>query len=155
MDAIYLMGFDAWSDGHPADEYLVGCRGSKKYQSGRWFVLCEGNTLRSCLLIHTFDPWGERVVRGLGSVATQPEFRRQGYGHLIVHNAVNDLVDRENTSVLFLYSDIGVNFYEKHGFRGMPAQYQTAQGSTLMVRMLPAYDAKVVEEFRAQIPRYF
>ncbi len=155
MDEIYLMGYGAWSDGYPVEEYLAGCRSSKKYQSGRWFVLGHKNSLRAALLVHTFDSWGERIVRGIGSVATQPEFRRLGYGHTIMQSAVNDLVNKENASILFLYSDIGVTFYEQHGFRVMPARYQKAQGSTLMVLMLPEYDAKVVEEFRDQIPRYF
>ena len=155
MDTIYLMGYDVWSDGLPVEKYLEGCRKSKKYQSGRWFVLCQADALRSSLLVHTFDSWGERIVRGIGSVATQPAFRRQGHGHTIVQNAMNDLVTREKASVLFLYSDIGVAFYQQHGFRVMPARYQTAQGSTLMTLMFPEYNATVLEECREKLPQYF
>ena len=155
MEAIYLMGFDAWSEGRAVEEYLSGCRDSKKYRSGCWYVLCDGAILRSALLVHTLPPWGERVVRGIGSVATAPEFRRQGFGRAIMAHAVDDLTAREQARVLLLYADIDTRFYERIGFRALPAEYQTAPGSTLMARMWPAYDVAVIARYRGAIPGYF
>jgi len=154
-DTIYMMGYDTWSEGHSVEEYLSICRNSKKYKSGRWFVLSEDGILRASLLIHSFELWGNRVVRGIGSVATQPEFREKGYGHKIVDSAVTDLTGRENTSIIFLYSDIRPDFYMKHSFVALPAAYQTARNSLLMALMLPLYDESIIEEYRDKIPKYF
>jgi predicted GNAT family N-acyltransferase len=155
MDEIYLMGYDAWSYGRPVEKYLAECRASKNYQSCRWFVLCDGAILRSSILIHTFDPWGEQLVRGIGSVATQLEFRRHGYGNIIVKSALSYLMREENPEIIFLYSDIGEAFYKRHGFLALATQYQTKQTATLMVRMLPEYDPTVVEQYKRNIPGYF
>ena len=155
IDAIYLMGFDVWSDGRPVEEFLSRCRESKKYQSGRRFLLREGAVLRSALLVHSFASWGDRVVRGIGSVAASPELRRQGYGHSVVAHAVDDLTARENARVLLPYSDIGRRFYERHGFRALPADGQTVPGSVPMLRMLPEYAARVLARYRREIPGYF
>jgi len=155
MEAVYLMGFDVWSEGRAGEEYLSGCRDSKKYRSGCWYVLCDGAILRSALLVHILPPWGERVVRGIGSVATAPEFRRQGFGRAIMARVVDDLTAREQARVLLLYADIGTRFYERIGFRALPAEYQTAPGSTLMARMRPAYDVAVIARYRGAIPGYF
>ena len=35
LDAIYAIGFDAWSEGLSYEKYLSTCRDSKKYQAGR------------------------------------------------------------------------------------------------------------------------
>lgn len=39
MDAVYMMGFDVWSDGTAMDVYLQECRSSEKYKKGTWYVL--------------------------------------------------------------------------------------------------------------------
>lgn len=155
MDEIYLMGYDAWSDGSPVADYLAGCRKSKKYRNGRWFVLCAEGRLCASLLVHDFEPWGKRPVRGIGSIATDPKVRRQGYGRLIVKLAVRELVERENASVILLYSDIGAQFYERERFHTVAPEFQSAQGSTLMVRMLPEFSPATIAAFRNKIPGYF
>lgn len=154
-DTIYMMGYDTWSEGKSVEEYLSICRTSKKYKSGRWFILSEDSILKASLLIHSFNDWGTRVIRGIGSVATQPEFRQKGYGHKIVKESITDLTRRENTSIIFLYSDISPDFYMKHSFVTLPEAYQTARNSVLMALMLPRYDEAIIEEYRDQIPKYF
>ena len=155
MELIYQMGYDVWSGGQELSQYMAGCRSSKKYQSNRWFVLCKKGIVRSAHLIHTFDSWCDRVVLGIGSVATLPEYRRKGYGHAIMEHACADLTGREKANVVFLYSDIGPRFYKPHGFQSLAEKYQTTKNSTLMALMLPSYDASVIEQFHERIPEYF
>ena len=90
-------------------------------------MLSEDNILKSSLLIHSFDLWGNRVVCGIGSVATPPEFRRRGYGHKIVDGAITDLTNREDSSIIFLYSNIGADFYNQHGFVTLPQRHTRLQ----------------------------
>lgn len=154
-DPIYMMGYDAWSEGKSVEEYLHECRTSKKYKSGRWFVLSEDSILKASLLLHSFDSWGTRIIRGIGSVATQPEFRRKGYGHRIVDAAITDLINTEKAGIIFLYSDIRPEFYGYHGFIALPEKYQTVRNSVLMALIFPRYDESIIEEFQNRIPKYF
>lgn len=52
MDQIYLMGFDAWSEGSSKDEYLEKCRNSQKYKKGTWHVLSNSKDLLSSMIRH-------------------------------------------------------------------------------------------------------
>ncbi len=154
-DTIYMMGYDTWSDGLSVEAYLQNCRNSKKYKSGRWFVLAEDGVPRASLLVHAFPAWGTDVVRGIGSVATEAAFRRKGFGHAIVAAAMNDLVTRETTSIIFLYSDISPDFYARHGFVTLPSAYQLADDSLLIALMLPRYNEAIVEQYYDKLPQYF
>lgn len=42
-----MMGYDAWSDGLSADDYLEQCLSSPKYSQGTWYVLEDGGGLVS------------------------------------------------------------------------------------------------------------
>ena len=43
MTPVFLMGQDAWGADHPTETYLDICYQSKKYKSGRWFILRNSN----------------------------------------------------------------------------------------------------------------
>ena len=155
LDTIYIMGFDAWAGGHNLEEYLQECRNSLKYKSGRWFVLCIDGIPVSSLLIHTFESWGNLHIRGIGSVATHPEFRKRGYGHQIVHSCIKDLSIKEQTHIFLLYSDIDPGFYESLGFVRLPLHYQRVQGSILMAKMPLHIEISTFEKYIGKIPGYF
>jgi predicted N-acetyltransferase YhbS len=154
-DAACMMGYDTWSNGQSAADFLARCKSPDKHRSARWFVLSERGVLRASLLVHSFEPWGDRVVRGIGSVATAPEFRGHGYGRRLVAAAVADLTGRENASLVFLYSDIGPDFYARYGFAALPAACQPARASVAMVLMLPHYDETVIAKYADRVPEYF
>lgn len=155
MDQIYLMGFDVWSGGQSHAEYLTGCRCSGKYKSGKWYVLNDGDMLLASCLVHSFPNWGERTVRGIGSIATAPEFRRKGYARSLLDWVVDNLVKNDRTELIFLYSDIDTQYYLKSSFRPLPPKYQKAQRSTVMIAMFPKFDYDLVEEYADLIPKYF
>lgn len=155
LDAVFMMGYDTWSEGLAPEKYLLDCRDSAKYNSAAWYVLADGSTPVASLLIHSFAPWGARIVKGIGSVATQPELRGKGYGHSIVSSAVAELTQNQNTGIVFLYSDIRPDFYVRHGFVALPAEYQSAPKSTAMVLMLPHFDRSIIDEYRDRVPKYF
>jgi len=155
MDLIYLMGFDAWAEGGDAEAYLEGCRQSTKYKSGQWVVLTAEGRPVSSLLIHRFEPWDGRVVRGIGSVATEASSRRRGYGQEIVRRAVEDLSRSHHAAVFLLYSDIGKAFYERLGFVAVPDRYQRRAGSTLMAKLDAGIGRGIFEANQSGIPGYF
>ncbi len=155
MDGVYMMGYDAWGAGKPAADYLTQCRESSKYRRGSWFVLSVRTALVASLIIYSFENWGDRRVRGIGSVATDPRFRMMGYGHQVVRSATNRLIETDGVRITFLYSDIGSSFYEDVGYITLPTPYQKTSGSILMARMHPGFDEELMEKYKERIPGYF
>ena len=129
MDEVYLMGYDAWGAGDGADAYLAACAASPKYATGRWLVLEDGGILLSSLIV--YDLGGPAA--GLGSIATAPE--RRGHGHASrLTAAAAGAIEGAGKSRIFLFSDIEPAFYERLGFRALPARFQRKPGSCCMVR---------------------
>ena len=155
MERVYIMGYDAWGEGKLVEDYLDECRKSSKYRLGSWFVLNVRTALVASLIVYSFEDWGDSLVRGIGSVAADPSFRKMGYGHQIVRSATNRLIERDGVRVIFLYSDIGSSFYEDVGYLPLSTPYQKTSGSTLMARMHPALDESLMEKYRDRIPKYF
>ena len=155
MDAVYMMGFDAWSDGSDQAEYLKDCRKSAKYRSGQWLVLCADDLVVSSLLVHTFPPWGSWQVRGIGSVATEPTYRKRGFASQLIEMASAALCARNRRLVILLYSDIDAEFYRRLAFVELSSEFQLFQGSKLLARMSREWDEALFRKYQDKIPGYF
>lgn len=142
LDSIYLMGFDVWGDKLSRSEYLNGCQNSPKYRSGTWYVLVVDDTPVSSLIVYSeqFGP-GQGCV-GIGSVATHPEMRRQGFGYHLVEGVTEQLLSDTDVDAVFLHSDIQHTFYQKLG-------YSTIAETDCM------YISRRRTEFQGAIPSYF
>lgn len=129
LDAIYLMGLDIWADG-PLIDYLQSCHESSKYKTGTWYVLENKKQLLSSLIV--YDLGANQF--GIGSIATPPELRKNGYAGTLITDVIN-LIESKNDQVMtFLYSDIKSEFYEKFGFKKIPLEKQKYQTTTCMVK---------------------
>ncbi|KDM91655.1 GNAT family N-acetyltransferase [Photobacterium galatheae] len=116
LDWIYRMGFDAWGNGLSMDAYLEGCRKSTKYQSGTWYVLTVDGQPVASLIVYSGQFALQDGCFGIGSVATAPEMRSQGYGSQIVRLVAQTLFEQHGAKAVYLHSDIGHAFYQKLGF---------------------------------------
>ncbi len=149
MDDIYMMGFDVWGEGENKETYLEQCRTSPKYKRGKWFVLETSEGERVCSLI-TYAL--EAGVAGVGSIATIPKERRKGYATHILKAILNKFSD-EGTNVVYLYSDIAPQLYERLGFQSLPSKFQKHPGSTCMVRGISIEQLAATSGY--QPPSYF
>ena len=112
LDAVYLMGEDAWAEGSSREEYLDGCRSSEKYKRGQFKVLSDNDELVCSLIAYTIsNKW-----LGIGSIATPTEKRGNGYASQLVKE-VCDKAFKSGFTSIFLYSDISPDFYSKLGFK--------------------------------------
>ncbi|MGF1704223.1 GNAT family N-acetyltransferase [Photobacterium makurazakiensis] len=142
LDSIYLMGFDAWSDGLSCEEYLNGCRNSEKYRCGIWYVLIMNDEVVSSLIVYS-DQFGlEESNYGIGSIATDPSHRSKGYGSYLVSLVRDELLNNQSGKAVYLHSDIGHGYYNKLGFRSV-------QGTDCMCI------AREQSSFDGSIPSYF
>ncbi|EGQ9318398.1 GNAT family N-acetyltransferase [Vibrio parahaemolyticus] len=142
LDAIYSIGFDAWSDGLSYEKYLSACRSSKKYQAGTWYVLIENEQILSSLIVYhnLFDL--KDGCFGIGSLATPKIFRGKGYASNLVNLVKADLFAKQNCKAIFLHSDIDHQFYSRLGFIAI-------EGSNCMYAPSGSFG------FDGSIPSYF
>ncbi|UTM56216.1 GNAT family N-acetyltransferase [Photobacterium sp. CCB-ST2H9] len=142
LDMIYRMGYDTWGNRESWRSYLCQCRKSSKYQSGCWYVLVVEDRLVASLLVHA-DHFGlEMNCRGIGSVATFPEERGQGFASLLVDKVVRMLLMKEHIDTVLLHCDIDFRFYENLGF------HRLLQSHCM-------YRTKLSKQYAGPIPDYF
>ncbi len=141
LDIIYSMGFDVWNGGQSYEEYLVNCRNSKKYQSGTWYVLVEEEQIVSSLIVYSglFDL--KEGCFGIGSLATVPEQRNNGYGSTLIHLVKAELFKNRGCKAIYLHSDIEHEYYENLGFVSVNGSdcMCTARDHLICESSLPAY----------------
>ena len=130
MDAVFMMGFDAWSDGQDERRYLDSCRSSRKYREGLWWVLAEGETLLSALTTYRLS----ESSAGIGSIATPPALRGRGHASRLIKGVISELEQAGHARTMFLFSDIEPSFYIPFGFIALAAEKQKKPGSVCMVR---------------------
>ncbi len=157
MTVVYEMGFDVWNGGSNLDDYLVSCRGSTKYKSGKWFVLASAdNKLISSALIHDFGKVENVHLLGLGSLATTKPMRRQGYGATMVRVLTEHVLHADRDTMVFLYSDIGENFYRKLGYIALSPGLEKYLGeSVCMAHCSEKLNISILDTHRDWIPKYF
>lgn len=159
LDTIYMMGYDVWGDDSPESDYIKECKKSVKYSSGKWYVL-ENNdrVLLSSLLIHDLNKYNcdtKLEIKGIGSIATPFNLRKQGYASKLVEKIMSFLSEETSKDIWFLYSDIGVEFYNRLKFEELPIKFQKYSSTTLM-----AYSKDDVWNMdnnnpKIKIPKYF
>lgn len=159
FETIYMMGYDAWSDGLSESDYLETCKSSVKYANGKWYVL-ENNDkiLLSSLLIHNLNHLNhstELEIRGIGSISTPLHLRRQGYGSNMIESTMSCINRDLPIDVWFLYSDIGADFYNRLKFEALPNNFQKRSSGLLMAYCQPNTWNINTNIPQIEIPNYF
>lgn len=129
FDQIFMMGFDAWSNGNSESVYLNECRTSAKYLKGIWYVLIHDSKLLSSLMVYDF---GNNIL-GIGSISTPPSLQKQGHASKLISGVISELEKLHANCSIFLYSDIGAEFYEKFNFVKLPENNQRYKKTICMV----------------------
>ncbi|WP_439823231.1 GNAT family N-acetyltransferase [Chromobacterium fluminis] len=138
MDAVYLMGRDVWGEGCSEAEYLRICRDSHKYRRGSWHVLADTDGGLLCSAIaYRLPSLAEREAVGIGSIATAPARRGQGFASLFLKEVLSAYREQCLAEVFLLYADIHREFYRRFGFRVLPEALQARGDALGMVLCAP------------------
>lgn len=148
-NAIFLMGFDVWSENLSEEEYLFSCRESEKYKSGTWYVLEKEGGIVSSLIVYSLGSDNY----GIGSIATSPANRRQGFASELIREVIRQLETEKNSISIFLYADIDSKFYRKFDFIELQKEFQRYGSSKCMIR--PSSNISLVESKSINVPNYF
>ena len=85
-------------------------------------------------------------------MSTRLECRKNGYASNLLKYVVDNL--KTDANGIFLYSDIDISFYEKHGFEEIPQELQLYKESRCMyLKELEAHTFR--EDISLVIPEYF
>jgi predicted acetyltransferase len=90
---------------------------------------------------------------GIGSVATPPDLRRNGYASHLIKEFLG-MRQSDPVRAVFLFSEVEPEFYEKFGFVVLPAELQKYPKSLCMVRSDPDY-LGAIKSGIVQLPLYF
>lgn len=157
LDAVYMMGFDAWSDGQSVERYLAECRASPKYAKGVWYALKNGDGEPvSSLIAYRLDRFDGADVFAIGSIATTPHERRKGHASALIADVMDLLDDPDGEAVFYLWSDVDPRLYERMGFARLPGLFQSKAGSVAMVRRRkPGFLESALNDPQFRPPSYF
>ena len=150
-----MMGFDEWSDGQDQESYIESCLQSPKYPKGKWYVLEDEGTLVSTLITYPLTPHPKFPAIGIGSIATDPAHRRQGYAAQLIRSVIDENESNSPVRTFFLYSDIAPAYYEQFGFVALPAQLQLKKTSVCMIKCPPDQLLTLLTAPEFVIPGYF
>jgi GNAT superfamily N-acetyltransferase len=129
MDLVYAMGHPYWNNGKSLDEYITWSKSFKPPFEGEWYVLYSNGALMSSMLVHRFA----KDEFGFGSIATSPAGQGQGFATELIKSQIERLAIEFGPVKVFLYSDIDIRFYERFGFRALPAFSQRYPKSCCMI----------------------
>jgi predicted acetyltransferase len=90
---------------------------------------------------------------GIGSVATPPAFRRNGYASQLIRDFLA-MKPLEAVRAVFLFSEVKPEFYGKLGFVALPPELQKYPKSLCMVRCDPDY-LDAIRSGLVEPPLYF
>lgn len=120
-----------WHDQMSWDAYVRFWNAQLKTPWGRTHLrrvaLVDGPRVLASLKIYHFDAVldGRPVgVCGLGAVFTQPEYRGQGHARVLIERVLENATAMGQQWAL-LFSEIGIDYYARIGFIGVPAHDAT------------------------------
>lgn len=143
LSMVYMMGYDVWSDSQSPEKYISNCASSGKYNQGSWQVLFDEGKLLSSLIIYTSGFNIPENYCGIGSIATDPNFRNTGYACFLIDAVCQSLEERGFYGV-YLHSDIGAYYYERLGFTVISTTNSTCmlrkfQNTFDLMNVVPSY----------------
>lgn len=156
MEAIYLLGLDAWQDGMSIDQYLQACRQSPKYKKGVWHVAeIAAGELVSAVISYVLPPLANRSVIGVGSLATAQAVRGRGFASFVLEQVMGGYVGSGQADIFMLYAEIDFEFYQQFGFIKLPMELQQRSDSACMVRCADSLWDAVLASFSSRPVGYF
>jgi predicted N-acetyltransferase YhbS len=148
-DALFREGYRVWSRGRTYEQYCAENR--KEDRHGTRYVLEADGDIVSSLILLRLKPFGKAC--GIGSVVTHEGHEGKGCATALLRGAIA-AAERE-FAVIFLYSDIEPAFYERFGFRALPARLQKKKGSVCMARCKEDIWNGLMSGDADSIPGYF
>lgn len=140
-ESFFLLGFDAWGEGKTEQEYLEALRPIARYDTGTWYVLDGVSGPAAALIVYRSGLNLPEGCWGIGSVATAPEYRRQGYAAVLIRHVI-DLASCAAARGIYLFSGVDTAYYARFGFECVDAPQPERQAPCMLLALQAAGDLK-------------
>jgi len=141
-----------WHKNRTLEDYIR--ENSKEDAFGtRYIIDLEGDIVTS-LIVLRLEPLIGKKVYGIGSVLTPKPHTGKGYATILLKNCIQQ-IEKDGSSLIFLYSDINPDFYKRLQFRLLPKELQKKPKSPCMVRCGDAIWEKLQNVSVETLPDYF
>ncbi len=147
-ETFFMMGYDTWNDGRSVSDYLEALRPVPRYAQATWYVLEIEGTKVAALALYRSGLKLPAECWGVGSVATVPEHRRNGYAALLMQHVV-ELAEAESVRGVYLFSGVGTDYYRQFGFECVSAAQAEGQDPCMVLAL------RDVDELMGVMPEFF
>ncbi len=149
--SLFEEGYREWKKNRTFEQYCID--NGKEDSYGTRYVMETDGRIVSSLITLDLKKFNGRNTYGFGSVLTPKEYAGKGYATQLLKKCIAQIND---TSPIFLYSDINPSFYERLNFRALPEQLQKKPGkSVCMIRCKEDVWKEILNSSIDQIPDYF
>ncbi len=128
----FMMGFDAWSGGKSEQAFLESLRPVQRYDDATWYVVDKDAEPVAALALYRRGLNLPAGCWGVGSVATAPAHRRQGYAAVLMRHVVA-LGHMRNARGIYLFSGVAPVYYQQFGFEFVTAQQAKEQDPCMVL----------------------
>jgi len=143
-----MMGFDTWHEGRTEQQYLEALQPVERYDQCTWYVLEGESSPVAVLIVYRSGLGLPSGCWGIGSVATAPEHRRQGYAAILVRH-VTELARAESARGIYLFSGVDTAYYARFGFARVQAPQPQGQAPCMVLALEDR------EELMKAVPEFF
>jgi N-acetylglutamate synthase-like GNAT family acetyltransferase len=151
QEQLFREGYRVWSRGRTYEQYCA--ENSKEDKHGTRYVIEDNGEIVCSLIMLRLRAFAGQAACGIGSVVTHSGFEHRGYATALMEKCL--AAANGQCAVVFLYSDIAPQFYERFGFKALPDRLQKKKGSTCMARCNDDIWNAIAAGSAADIPAYF
>ena len=150
-EELFREAYKEWSKNRTFEQYKAD--NSKEDEYGIRYVAEEKGQIVSSMIMLNFKGLFGCKVYGFGSVLTPTEYAGNGYATKLLRYCIEN-VNTED-SLILLYSEINPAFYERLGFKSLPAHLQKDKKAVCMVLCGDRIWQKLKNTSIDRIPDYF
>ena len=148
-DSVILsFGYDAWGDGKSLEDFITEYQTDKNHIRGTryLFQLYSGEVVANLNTIRF-----ARSLVGIASLSVHPDYRRRGYGALLLRGVMEVFRQEDPAARFLLFSEVDPKMYQKIGFNRVP---DVGQGYLPSVAMISG-DGPITERELSFFREYF
>lgn len=148
---LFEEGYKEWPKNRTFEQYCID--NGKEDAYGIRYVLEVDNEIVSSLILLTLKDVNGKKAFGIGSVLTPKKYSGKGYATKLINDCIN--LDFYDNCIIFLFSDINPEFYERFNFKRLPQHMQKYEKSVCMAYCKDTVWHELINSPINSLPDYF
>ncbi len=148
---LFEEGYKEWPKNRTFEQYCID-NGKEDAYGIRYVLEVDNEIVSSLILLKLKDINGKKAF-GIGSVLTPKKYSGKGYATRLLNECIKLAFD--NDSIIFLFSDINPEFYERVDFKRLPQHMQKYEKSVCMAYCKNTVWDELINSSINNLPDYF